>query len=275
VNDPAWSWKDPAADNSQLELRYEPGNWGDVLKGTWAILVTGALIQERGAAPLRYLDPFAGAPDYPLVEAAAARLRSLPAEHPFARAQEIWAERGRLTSTAGLVVATAQAAGARLRAQVFDAHEGRRQAWTEAQVEVLEHGDGAEALRDVSDQDLVLVDPYDLFDSWGGLLRPLLSSGPQTTVLFYLFNKAPRGAGKLRQYQAFRRRIDDCVTDGRRVLVGRLPQDAVLPRAYHEVLLVAPRRLADGLAPRLGQATRDLVRPLADAGAFEEPDRPS
>jgi hypothetical protein len=275
MSDAAWTWKDPGADNSQLELRYEPGNWGDVLKGTWAILTTGALIQERGAAPLRYLDPFAGAPDYPLVQATAERLAMLPADHPFARAQEIWAARGRLTSTAGLVVATAEAAGAHLRGQVFDAHETRRAAWSDTSLQVLELNDGAEALRNVSDQDLVLVDPYDLFDTWGGLLRPLFASGPQATVLLYLFNKAPRGAGQLRQYRALRRRLEECVGDGRQILVGRLPQDATLPRAYHEVLLIAPARLAGGLAPRLAEATRALARPLADVGAFEEASRPS
>ena len=33
MSDAAWSWKDPRADNSQLELRYEPGMVGMALSG--------------------------------------------------------------------------------------------------------------------------------------------------------------------------------------------------------------------------------------------------
>ena len=116
TRDTGWSWKteDPEQ-NRGLELRYEPGAWGDLLKSAWAVLVADAL---RGArpGPLRLLDPFAGAPDYPLVPASAERLEGLPAP----RLNQLLAPhlaRGRFPSTARLILD----AWGEASAEVFDA----------------------------------------------------------------------------------------------------------------------------------------------------------
>src|SRR5262245_14809337 len=74
-----WRWRVPEqAANKDLRLLYEPGNWGDILKGLWAVLAARAIIQARGRNELRYFDPFAGSPTYPLVEASRRRLEALP-----------------------------------------------------------------------------------------------------------------------------------------------------------------------------------------------------
>ena len=62
-----WSWRDRDP-SRHAGLRYEPGNWGDALKGEWALIAVEALL-ARGA--VRVLDPFAGAPRYPLSPASA------------------------------------------------------------------------------------------------------------------------------------------------------------------------------------------------------------
>ena len=57
----------------------------------------------------------------------------------------------------------------------------------------------------------------------------------------------------------------------RGVLVGRIPSDAILPRAFHEMILVAPLATIDALREPLRETTVALSRVLGDAGAFEAP----
>ena len=43
-----WSWKVADRDKNQdLNLRYEPGNWGDVIKGVWALATARAVAAGR------------------------------------------------------------------------------------------------------------------------------------------------------------------------------------------------------------------------------------
>ena len=57
---------------------------------------------------------------------------------------------------------------------------------------------------------------------------------------------------------------------GERVVrVGRVPSDAVLPRAFHEVLLVGPADLVEPLDETLREATCALSRHVGDMGAWE------
>ena len=53
-----WKWKvSKRADNERLGMLYEPGNWGDILKGTWAVAVAQAATFLLNRKPVRYLDP--------------------------------------------------------------------------------------------------------------------------------------------------------------------------------------------------------------------------
>jgi hypothetical protein len=229
----------------------------------------------RTAAPgraLRYLDPFAGAPEYSLLSAAAARLGAAPpAAARFLELQGPWLRRGRLASTASLVLAAAALAGRRVEAAVYDLDPARREAWRLHPVRVLEHASGEEALDLAAPPDLLLLDPYDLFDAWGSQLKRALLAARGAPVLAYLYNKAPRGGGYVRQYEQLRKGIAALQARGdpARLLVGRIPTDAVLPRAWHEVLLLGPPALLDPLAPELAGLTRELAAWLGAQGAFE------
>jgi len=267
-----WTWKvSEDAKNVGLNLRYEPGNWGDVLKGEWAVRLTRALARS-GLPRIRFLDPFAGAPTYPLVESAAARLDERPPCPAFLEAQAPFVARGELASTGSLVLAAADAAGVGLEALVYDLDATRLAAWRSRPVSVLEVASGAEALEAAPPRDLVLLDPYDLFDAWGSLLPRVLPFAREAALLLYLYNKAPRGAGHQRQYASFRRSLARELADlprPARALVGRVPSDAVLPRAFHEVVLVASAELAGELEPELAATTRELALRLAAGGAWE------
>ncbi|MEZ6183458.1 MAG: hypothetical protein R3F62_00425 [Planctomycetota bacterium] len=262
----SWAWRDKEP-GRHAGLRYEPGNWGDALKGEWALAALEALLARPGTRTA--LDPFAGAPVYPLAPASQARLEALADACPrYVRAQAAWVARGELTSTAGLLAAQA---GARLALSVFDKDPERRGGW-EAPATVLEVEDGAQALREARGGafDLVHVDPYDLQSDWGVLLAPALEAlAPEGVLLAYLFNKAPRGAGHQAQYARLRQGLAERLGPARDLRVGRVPADAVLPRAYHEVLLVGPTALCAALDAELRASAEALAATIARAGAYE------
>ena len=268
-----WSWRiEKGQDNRRLGLLYEPGNWGDVLKGIWATLVTQSLIESdslersEAVAVFRYLDPFAGRATYPLIPSTKSRLRWLGAGD-FVRAQKCWLERGELASTGLLVKQAATRSGVDATLEVFDIDPERLQSWQAvAKTHLLDIKSGEEALEDV-EADLVLIDPYDLFDRWKSLLAAIVDAAQQAWVLLYLHNRSPRGGGHVRNYSAFRAELGRLA--GRQILVGRIPSDVVLPRAFHEVVLLGPDEPDAQLARQLLRATKGLACKMSTSGAFE------
>src|SRR5688572_13197482 len=168
-----WSWKvEDRGQNPDLNLLYEPGNWGDMVKGTWAVIVVRAVLglhgkdvnavskggkaleidpangdaPARSPATFRYFDPFAGAPTYPLVEASRRRIEGMPGG-PFVEAQERFTRGGELASTAMLVLESIKLAGADARLDVFDADPLRRAKWASVpEAVLLDAVSGEEAL---------------------------------------------------------------------------------------------------------------------------------
>jgi hypothetical protein len=268
-----WNWKVADRDaNARLAMLYEPGNWGDVLKGIWAVTVARQLIEAGRRKDLRYLDPFAGAPTYPLTEGARGRLKQL-AGTELAALQAPFATRGILASTGRLVLAAAEAAGAAAELEVFDLDPERREAWAQLpSATVLPARSGLAALHGVPQRKpppaLVLVDPYDFLAEWKDLLPAAAAAAQVATVLVYVYNRAPRSAGHWNEYRRFRDRLT-AARRGAGFLLGRAPSDARLPRAYHEVLLLGRAEFLARARGELEAATRALARMLAEEGAFE------
>lgn len=269
-----WTWKtaDPAL-NARLHLKYEPGNWGDVLKGAWLVPVARAVAKNNGRRPVRYLDPFVGAPSYPLLEASAKRLEQLP-EGEHAERLRAFARRGEWPSCALLARDTLLACGATPKLCVFDVHEPARKAWAaipEAEVLNVKSGDDAfeKRRRERFAPNLVLVDSYDFFDHWGGMLAALCSLSRKIPVLVYIFNTAPRGAGYASQYERLRKKLAEWGNGQSPVLLGRLPYDKIDTRAYHEVLLLAPAAFSKSMADDLKEISQELARRHAGDTPFE------
>ncbi len=272
-----WTWR--VADralNDDLGLLYEPGNWGDVLKGAWALAVADVLgtLHARSGRPVRCLDPFAGAPSYPLVDAVRDRVARLGASgsgDAWAEAQAPSVAAGRVASTATLVRDRFEQLGVGIELTVFDAAQERRQQWAAENATVLAIDCGVEAFASGSglgDVDFVLIDPYDFFTAWQRMLPPLLQIAERVPVLVYLYNKAPRGGSHGRNYAALRRRLER--RGAAECLIGRVPSDAILPRAFHEMLLLAPPAIAAQARPTVLAATQRLAAHLAADGAFED-----
>jgi hypothetical protein len=266
----AWSWKvaHPAA-NAELGLLYEPGNWGDVIKGTWAEHVARKLAASaaRSDRPeVRYLDPFAGAPTYPLLESVVARLEWL-GSGSFLDAQDPWLQEGRLASTGLLVRHAILAADVTASVSVFDIEDSRRNEWSKIDgVEVLDAASGIDLIRGAQ-ADLILVDPYDFFVDWRPYITSVLDAARRALVLVYLYNKSPRGSGHHRNYLQLRDEIANA--DDVSVLVGRIPSDTILPRAYHEIILLGPEDFVTPLRAELSRMTRRLACKMGTTGAFE------
>ncbi len=263
-----WTWRvaDTAVSRG-MRLRYEPGNLGDLLKAAWLL----AIARPRCKGRLVYGDPFAGAPSYALSDGARARWEALP-EGPVRALQEPFLARDRLASSASLLLAQVAALGGSCEARVFDADHERRAAWeAEAHVVPLAVDDGYAALStpELSACQLVLLDPYDLDKRWSHACRALpglLAGGPD--LVLYLYNRSPRGAGHFDEYRAFRRHLAQAC--GREPLVGRIPADPRLPRAWHEVLWIpAPDAPVASLAPALQAWTEALAWRLLRAGVCE------
>lgn len=264
-----WTWRtgDRKA-SSELRLLYEPGGFGDVLKGLVMVELCAATLED---GPVRVADPFAGALSYPLVGRARACLETSAGIGQFEALQR--AAGGRLASTTALLV---HAFPKRLEATVFDADAERRATWSAVDgARVLDVESGWDALSPgvLGVQDVVLVDPYDLTRSpeWPGAapgLRALRGSGAH--LLFYVYNRAPQSAGELAAYRRFRDRFAAAV--GPADFVGRVPSDALLARAWHEVVLVAGKPLAPGLVERLTELTERLAWAILRSGVTERAD---
>lgn len=226
---PEWRWKDPG---QGALLRYEPGNWGDILKGEW-LCQWLEWKASGGASQLRYQDPFCGWPEYPVTEPTRQRVTHSPARR--------YADYLGLSS-ASLVAGHARSLGLQLESRLSD----------------------RESALDLQPCDLLLFDPYDFFERWPEWNDLLLDASRDRDIVVYLYNKSPRGASQFRQYQALRDRWK-----GRPLVLGRVPADSVLPRAWHEVWLVGPSAADARLSESLRQSSLQLHRHVSDPGAFE------
>ena len=223
-----WRWKDS---QQGALLRYEPGNWGDILKGEWLCLWLEWY--AAGRAQLRYQDPFCGWREYPVTEPTRQRVLHSPAQR-YAQYLGL--------SSASLV-----------------ARHGSSQGLT-----VQSHCSDRETALELKPCDLLLFDPYDFFERWPEWNDLLLEASRDRDIVVYLYNKSPRGLSQFRQYQALRERWR-----GRPLVLGRVPADSVLPRAWHEVWLVGPGAARPELLGSLQQASLALHRHVADQGAWE------
>jgi len=271
-NAASWTWKAPgkAAEAGQ-NLLYEPGNWGDVIKGTWAAVIAKDLAQDLDR-PFQYLDPFAGAPVYPLTDAAKDRL-SLISDCLFCKFQAPFFKAHKIASTA-MIASPAGSIMQQARLHVFDLDEQRRTAWDEIDgARVLDITTGSEALplaHETQRYDLVLYDPYDFFDAWEETLPRLAEIAEHSAVLIYLYNKSPRSPGHLAQYKKFCKTLKQTTPDNVSFLIGRIPSDLVLPRAFHETILLGCNAFIARIRASLEQETATLAMTLARAGAFED-----
>lgn len=225
-----WTWKD--GDHGALPLRYEPGNWGDILKGEWLCLLL-RWFAGQGHKRLVYLDPFSGKPEYPLTAPTRERV-ALAGGHYAAACRE------RLPSSATLVREQAEQLGMEIDAHCSD--------------------EETEPLSTLRPCDLLLFDPYDFFERWPEWNDAVLAQAASGNVLIYLYNKAPRGASQFRQYRSLRERWK-----AQPVVLGRVASDAVLPRAWHEVWLAGPAARDARLCESLRAATMRLQQPLLES----------
>lgn len=271
--DPQWQWKvGKPADNKRLGMLYEPGNWGDVIKGVWTVAAARAVAHSVNGRNVHYLDPFAGAPTYPLTEGAAQRIGGM-AGSDLAQAAEPFVSRKEWPSSALLFRASCEAAGSSAQMHVFDLDETRRGGWSSVHETVIcSQRSGEEVLAaaqsDEPRYDLVLVDPYDFLADWKTLLPSVLSVAERSCVLCYIYNRGPRSVGHLNLYKRFRKEFDQR-RSSRPFLLGRLACDEMLPRAYHELLLLGPGEVLAHLRLPLQEQTQALARRLAEAKSFE------
>ena len=262
----SWNWK--GKDGTAGGLLYESGNWGDLLKMLWlsAILTW----KRQFDVPTNYLDTFAGDIGYPLSRKTLFRI-SRAGLSGFAFLEDLFIGRGVWPSSA-----SAARLLVRGRVEVFDADPGRRGRWREeAGVTVPDAESGWEVLAERRpDPDGVwLVDPYDFLAEWRQWLPVLTEKAAETTVLIYIYNRSARSGETFREYRAFKNALEDLRGDAVK-RVGRIPADAFLPTAHHEMVFLpgaADRRREgfDSLLEELAVRTRGLTDAYVAASAFD------
>jgi hypothetical protein len=250
-----WSWKDPERElNANLRLKYEPGGWGDILKGEWVAALTEATLQD----PYVYLDPFCGGRSYALTQAVEQRIANCPADL-YRERQAPWLQKGQLGSTASLVEQICARAGVCWQPHFGEADPVRRATWSGEPVEL------ESLLSSVERADLLLWDPYDFHYHWPRWLPILLERSRREVVAIYLFNRSPQGSSQLRNYRSMLERIG-----AHPYWLGRVAADLVLPRAYHEMLVLGTEHLNPDCGKRLQNVTRELARWQATRGCWQE-----
>ena len=276
----SWSWKpcretDPTACEPGSLLLYEPGNWGDLLKGAWAVTITEhCLAASATGQAFDYVDPFAGAPTYPVSEATAQRARAVAGSR-LAAPLQLFLAAGRWPSTASLVAEVCRRTDRKVLLHLYEEDRHRAQAWCDSGQPVTPGLSSPEMLLDSLSAaghrpDLLLVDPYDLFDHWGRWMGRLEPWVRRAAVLIYLYNKSLRSTGHENQYRRLRRRLESLEVP---YLLGRIAADAVAPRACHEVVLLGTAAVLRELKARLEEEIQILHRAIAcdrDYCPFEE-----
>lgn len=269
-----WNWKDK--DGQSGGLLYEPGNWGDVIKGAWVVRIMGAVQRlgaERGA--WIYRDVFAGAPSYPLTDRTRQRLGRVGLE-ALAAATEGFRTEGLWPSAAAIAHAVmGPAAG--ISYELMDADPARAAAWrTCSWCEPVEAGNGWEAALEtpVSARTLLVIDPYDCIAGMEYALPVLRAHADRCSILLYVYNRSARDREHLRQYRAFRSALD-AVRRERPMLLGRVPADGFLPSAHHEMVFLPhgdafPPPAVDALRTALEADTLRVDGAIAREGVFPE-----
>ncbi len=231
-----WEWK--YQDGETAALLYEPGNWGDILKDAWVVEIAQWLLALAGRKNFSYLDPFAGAPVYPLGKNTAKRMLPL-ARTPLGKYCAKFLA-GNLWPCAATLIAEIAGTGSAERIQVFDLDPLRRiRLETSPAFSVADAISGWEVLRKFTPgkNDLILIDPYDFLAEWREQLPTVLAACESTSVLLYIYNRSGKGKERLRDYRDFRNALDDA-RGNRPKLIARAASDAFLPSAHHEVIFL-------------------------------------
>ncbi|MFW5857364.1 MAG: hypothetical protein ACOCX4_05750 [Planctomycetota bacterium] len=264
-----WSWK--PADASAPGLLYEPGNWGDLLKGLWVVAIVRQLLAVPNAADAAFVlvDPFAGAHDYPLTPGARRRLGELGNAPGADRLRTATAD-GRWPSAALLAADAAEAGGRAVRGRVFDAHAERAASFDgDPRFERIAARDGyaAAVAHAPPPNGLLLIDPYDFLGEWAEQIDTILRAARTTSVLLYLYNRSARGAKYLRAYRDFRNALERGRGEAP-YCIGRTPADGFLPSAHHEIVFLPGPGVLDGPAgARLCTALRTAAAATEAAAA--------
>ncbi|MDR0363007.1 MAG: hypothetical protein LBJ46_10055 [Planctomycetota bacterium] len=249
-------------------LLYEPGNWGDALKASWLATLLRWVADRSSGGFSGYLDPFAGAPTYPLGAQTAKRFEALRSD-TLAFLHTPFIEQGLWPSAATIFRELSSSP-----MTVYDADRERREAWRGSPgVAIAEAASGWNALESaVGDENrLTLVDPYDILAEWRGLAESALFRPGLGTTLIYVYNRSAKSAEQFREYRAFRAFLDD--TTGVRYLAGRVGCDPFLPNSHHEMILLPGRTIESGrdfeqIADRLEAATLELDAAMGRMAVF-------
>ncbi len=250
-----WSWT--PKEGRSTPLRYEPGNWGDLLKAAWFVRILPWL--EPRAPRQRIWDLFAGARTYPCPPSTRRRLDRL-GDPLVQEAVAPFLERDEWPSAAAL---TAALVGDRPSVlTVCDKDPARLETFRADSRFTVVPGDGWALAREIEPVPFgfVVLDPYDYLEEWEERAPASLGLSLEATTLLYVFNRSAQGRERFRAYRDFRNTLTEA-RKGIPGVLGRAPADGFLPAAHHELFFLPSERAAqDG-------GTEALLQELEAAAA--------
>lgn len=165
-------------------VRYKPGNLGDLLKHGWLVEIVRFLDRHSPGIPLRYADTFCGYAEYDIAAALAERIRERFHVLHFRRLQEPFLARGKY---AGSVTLAGLAAEGRLRPFLFDTDPEALASFPAGHADLLEMRSGCDILETDDPFDLIFLDPYgDTWADWEGVITRAAARRRSASILIFL-----------------------------------------------------------------------------------------
>lgn len=212
---------DPGSRIRVRELRYDPGNAGDLLKHGWLAAVARWLLSKTEGV-LRYADPFAGNWDYNLIPAVSQRLERLGGTLLSRYSGSAW-QNARYLGSTGLVGAIASHERHPVEIWVGDRCEERtaRLIADHGCREMPESRDGYAALRRDELYDLILLDPFrDFVDQASDVIPKLVARTVDCSILLFTISTSDSRGARACCADALRR---ECSRQSATVIAGGIP----------------------------------------------------
>jgi len=167
------------------QVKYTPGNWGDVLKHSWLIAITKWLLKQTPF--FRYADTFCGFPLYQTEPKVVWRFEEILRHLPLYKVQRPYLQNCQYVGSSYLVKLLCESKRKQYLIDFYDKNLQAVRAYeTLFQKSPLPLKDGYEILTLDKDYDLILLDPYiDFWGNWKRIIPLIFQKQANSSLLLF------------------------------------------------------------------------------------------
>jgi hypothetical protein len=247
------------------QLRYDPGNLGDILKHSWLIAVIEWLFDVEKKECLSYADSFCGCYEYHSIKKYIIDrfLLNFKNSRLFCLQENSLKAETYLGSSA-IVNNICSKLGKDVTISIFDNDKSKIDTFKGTNIIKFELSNGYDIIDDKNDYDLILLDPYaDFIPNYRKYLPRLVKKSINSSILLFILNLT----NSTRQYNKVITRLKECLGCNQNAIIGRIPAHPFneAESKYHFEILFLPKIILsktalEELFPRLHMLTLDLNR---------------